>query len=208
MQLVLKCQDSTHCSSGARYGSEESHKRHPWNYLKNKESLSKQGCWLSWLSWGEQSMPAEAPQMEALHNSLAGRLVDVSLVTEHPFSTAVGREGRREGRRMETVTSSICPWVYLHIFKQLPACKLRPSEISLKARVIVLIILLLVKCSLEAVLLQMLASKWFIMLCILLFIAECLLLGNPFLDCVQIQTRDYDFSFSFVKLVLVFKIFL
>lgn len=41
MQLVLYCQDSMHCSSRARYGSEESHKRHPWSYLKNKESLYK-----------------------------------------------------------------------------------------------------------------------------------------------------------------------
>lgn len=50
-------------------------------------------------------MPAEEPQMDVLHNSLAGWLVDVSLVTEHPFSAAVSREGRQEGRCMETVTS-------------------------------------------------------------------------------------------------------
>lgn len=49
-------------------------------------------------------MPAEEPQMDVLHNSLAGRLVDGSLVTEHPLSAAVGREGRRESRRTETVT--------------------------------------------------------------------------------------------------------
>lgn len=65
-------------------------------------------------------MPAEEPQMDALHNSLAGRLVDVSLVTEHPFSAAVSREGRQESRRTETVTGSICPWVYLQIFKTSP----------------------------------------------------------------------------------------
>lgn len=58
---------------------------------------------------------SQCQQMDTLHNSLAGWLVDVSLVTEHPFSATVSREGRQE-----TVTSWICPWVYLHIFKTSP----------------------------------------------------------------------------------------
>lgn len=34
--------------------------------------------------------------MDVLRNSLAARPVDESLVTEHPFSTTVSREGREE----------------------------------------------------------------------------------------------------------------
>lgn len=42
--------------------------------------------------------------MGALRNSLAGWAVDVSLVTEHPFSAAVSGEGREESRLTETIT--------------------------------------------------------------------------------------------------------
>lgn len=42
--------------------------------------------------------------MDALRNSLAGWAVDVSLVTEHPFRTAVSGEGREESRLREAIT--------------------------------------------------------------------------------------------------------
>lgn len=49
--------------------------------------------------------------MDVLRNSLAGLLADVSLVTEHPFSAAV----RKEGRRTETIAIWTCPWVYFQL---------------------------------------------------------------------------------------------
>lgn len=101
---------------------------------------------------------------------------------------AGGRAGVRKLSQAESALEFICK-----SSEQVPGCKLRPRGISLKACVIVLIILLLVKCALEAVPLQMRASKWFIMLCTLLFIAEYILLGNPFLDYIQTQKHIYDF---------------
>ena len=43
---------------------------------------------------------AEEPQMDMLRNGLAGRPADVSLLAEHPFSTAASGESRH----MEAVT--------------------------------------------------------------------------------------------------------
>lgn len=58
--------------------------------------------------------------MDALRNSLAGRAVDVSLVTERPFSAAVSGEGRQESRLTETITVWICPWVCFQFYKAQP----------------------------------------------------------------------------------------
>lgn len=71
-------------------------------------------------------MPAEEPQMDVLHNSLAGRLVDVSLVTEHPLSTAVSREGRQESRVWELSQAESALEFVFKSSEQVPGCNLRP----------------------------------------------------------------------------------
>lgn len=93
---------------------------------------------------------------------LAALLVDGSLVTEHP---GAGRAGRRASVWKPSQSESAL-WFIVSSSKHGPGCKLRPKENSPKAYDIALMILLLMKCFLETVALQMFASKWFIMLCI------------------------------------------
>lgn len=181
-QWVLYCQHSVCCSSWARYGREKSHKRHPVSYLENKESLlnTKRGC--------RHTLGCPKASSRSLQrNHRWARWVTALLVGQLTYplwqsipSAARSREGREESSRTETVTIWICPWVYFRFHRTRPWLQSQTQKISPKACVIVLIIFLFVECFLEAVTLQVLASKWFIVLCILLFIAKYLLLANLF----------------------------